>query len=58
MIDKQRHLLTGNEAIARGAYEAGVSVCSASVSLISRRASWATRRTCSKLSDMGTNRVK
>ena len=24
-----KHLLTGNEAIARGAYEAGVTVCSA-----------------------------
>ncbi len=29
MNDKQRSLLTGNEAIARGAYEAGVTVCSA-----------------------------
>lgn len=25
----ERHLMTGNEAIARGAYEAGVKVCSA-----------------------------
>lgn len=29
MKDTTRHLLTGNEAIARGAYEAGVTVCSA-----------------------------
>ncbi len=25
----ERHLLSGNEAIARGAYEAGAKVCSA-----------------------------
>ena len=25
----EKHLLSGNEAIARGAYEAGVKVCSA-----------------------------
>ena len=25
----EKHLLSGNEAIARGAYEAGVRVCSA-----------------------------
>ena len=29
MSGKTRQLLTGNEAIARGAYEAGVTVCSA-----------------------------
>ncbi|MDP3448362.1 MAG: indolepyruvate ferredoxin oxidoreductase subunit alpha [Eubacteriales bacterium] len=29
MSNKTRQLLTGNEAIARGAYEAGVTVCSA-----------------------------
>ena len=29
MSSTTRHLLTGNEAIARGAYEAGVTVCSA-----------------------------
>ena len=29
MNNTNRHLLTGNEAIARGAYEAGVTVCSA-----------------------------
>ena len=29
MKDTTRQLLTGNEAIARGAYEAGVTVCSA-----------------------------
>ena len=28
MNNTNRHLLTGNEAIARGAYEAGVTVCS------------------------------
>jgi indolepyruvate ferredoxin oxidoreductase alpha subunit len=29
VIELDRHLLSGNEAIARGAYEAGVKVCSA-----------------------------
>ena len=29
MSNLTRQLLTGNEAIARGAYEAGVTVCSA-----------------------------
>ena len=29
LIGMEKHLLSGNEAIARGAYEAGVKVCSA-----------------------------
>ena len=29
MESSKKHLLTGNEAIARGAYEAGVKICSA-----------------------------
>ena len=29
LISMEKHLLSGNEAIARGAYEAGVKVCSA-----------------------------